>query len=79
MTHKLTGTQPEPAKTRIYGSTPVEPLAAASNQPQVLPHIKVHGVKATPTVRVKLKGAKDGREMVIAAADFDPAKHNRID
>lgn len=76
---KITSTQPEPAKIRVYGSTPVEPLAGASNQPQVLPHTKVHGVKATRTVRVKLKGAKDGREMVIAAADFDPAKHARID
>lgn len=75
---KITSSQPEPVKQRIYGSTPVEPLAGASNQPEVLPHTKVHGGKRTPTIRVRLKSGGDDRELIVNVADFDAAMHERL-
>lgn len=75
---RVTSTQPEPVKQRIYGSTPVEPLGGASNQPQVLPHTKVYGQRKIARVRVKLKDRDDGRELVIDEKDFDPARHERL-
>lgn len=74
---KVTGNQPQVTDTRIYGSVPVEPIAGASNQPEVLPHVKPYGVKSIPTIRVTLKGGD--KEMVINASDFDPGKHERLD
>ena len=75
--NRPTSTQPEPVRQRIYGSVPVEPLAGASNQPEVLAHTKVYGNKHPPTVRVTLK---DGdKELIINQRDFDPAKHERLD
>lgn len=74
MAHKLTSTQPEPARTRIYGSTKVKAMKS-SNQPQPLPNTKVHGNKATRQIRVRLKAAKDKREMLIRSEDFNPAIH----
>ena len=75
--NRVTGNQPEPVKQRIYGSVPVEPLAGASNQPEVLAHTKVHGNKHPPTVRVTLKDG--GKELIINQSEFDPAKHERFD
>lgn len=75
MTHKLTSTQPEPVRQKIYGSRPVEPLEGASNQPTVLTHTRVYGVKRVPQIRVRLKADKDKRELLIPLADFDPEKH----
>ncbi len=74
-----TSSQPEPAKTRIYGSAPVRPLAGASNQPEVLPHTRVHGVRKTPQIRVRLKTDKDKREFLIPFDEFNPAIHSRVD
>ena len=74
--HKLTGSQPQPVRQRIYGSVPVAPLEGASNQPEVLSNTKVYGVKVIPTIRVTSKG---GDEMIINQTDFDPAKHERLD
>ena len=74
--HKLTGNQPQPVRQRIYGSVPVSPLEGASNQPEVLSHTKVYGVKVIPTIRVTSKG---GDEMIINESDFDSAKHDRLD
>lgn len=74
---KTTSTQPELAKTRIYGSTHVEPMDSA-NQPEVLPHTKVHGVKTTATVTVRLKNSDEDGELVIGEADFDASKHERV-
>ena len=76
--HKLTSTQPEPVNQRIYGSTPVEPLAGASNQPEPLSHVKVYGNKNPATVRVRLKDSDENRELIINATDFDPDRHERL-
>jgi len=73
--HKLTGSQPQPVRQRIYGSVPVSPLEGASNQPRVLHHAHPYGVKVIPTIRVTSKG---GDEMIINQTDFDSAKH-RLD
>lgn len=72
-----TSTQPQIALTRIYGSTPVIPLDS-SNQPQVIPN-KVHGVKLTRQVRVRLKASVDKKSFLVRFADFDPVKHARVD
>ena len=78
MTHKLTGNQPQNVRQRIYGSTPVEPLAdAPSDQPRVLQHTKVHGQRKTVTVRVRAKDTN--QEMIITKADFDETLHERLD
>ena len=73
-----TSTQPQPVDQRIYGSTKVEPLEGASNQPQVLPHTKVYGQRLNKTFCVKLKNSTNDREMIISADDFDPAKHEQL-
>ena len=75
--NRATSTQPEPVKQRIYGSVPVEPLAGASNQPEVLANTKVYGNKHPPTVQVKFKDGS--KELTINESDFDPAKHERLD
>lgn len=75
--HKITGNQPQPVRQRIYGSVPVEPMAGASNQPEVLSHTKVYGGKQLPTVRVTLKD--NGKELIINQTDFDENKHDRLD
>lgn len=75
-----TSTQPEPAKTRIYGGgKKPKAIDGASNQPEVLPHIKVYGSKKTRQIRVRRKADKSKTEMLIPFADFDPAKHARVD
>jgi hypothetical protein len=76
MAHKLTSTQPEPARTRIYGSTNVEPLAS-SNQPEVIPN-KVYGSKLTRQIRVRLKGTDDADSFFIRKQDFDETKHDKV-
>ena len=76
MTHKTTANQPEPVRQRIYGSTPVEPIEGAANQPELLPQTKVHGQRRTPTVRVRARDTD--QEMVINQADFDDALHELI-
>lgn len=75
--HKVTGNQPQPVRQRIYGSVPVEPMAGASNQPEVLANTKVYGNKHPSTVRVTLKDG--GKELTINQSDFDTAKHERLD
>ena len=76
--HKLTASQPEPVKQRIYGSRPVESIGEP-NQPQVLPHTKVYGGKRIPTIRVQLKDSDDDRVLIINEQGFDPAKHVRVE
>ena len=76
MNHKVTGTQPEPVKQKIYGSGPVKPLDAPSDQPKVLPHIKVYGGKKPVTVRVRIRASD--RDAIINEADFDDAVHERL-
>ena len=76
--HKLTASQPEPVKQRIYGSRPVESIGE-SNQPEVLPHTKVYGVKRIPTIRVKLKDSDDDREILVNQRDFDPDRYVRLE
>lgn len=74
-----TSTQPEPAKTRIYGSTPVAPIDGASNQPTPLPNTRVYGGKKVRQIRVRLKASRDKKEFLIPFADFDPTKHVAVD
>ena len=76
--HKVTGNQPQPVRQRIYGSVPVAPLEGASNQPDVLSHVKPYGVKVIPTIRVTPKGG-GGEEMIINESSYDSAKHDRLD
>ena len=75
--HKVTANQPEPVRQRIYGSQPVQPLAGVSNQPEVLPHTRVHGQRKTATIAVGMKDG--GAEAAINEADFDPDRHVRSD
>lgn len=79
MKKSATPNQPEVTDQRIYGGgKKVEPLDAGtreSRQPKVLPNTKVHGVRKTPTIRVKVKGSTDRRPMIIPMADYDPIKH----
>lgn len=77
MTHKITGNQPQNVRQRIYGSQPVESLDAPSDQPQVLPHTKVHGQRKMVTLRVRAKGTD--QEMLINQADFDSDRHERLE
>lgn len=79
MTKRITGSQPEPVRQRIYGSLPVEPLGGPSDQPEVLPHTKVYGVKQVPTVKVTLKDGDPERTLRICESDFDDAVHERVD
>ena len=76
---KVTSTQPQPVKQRIYGSTPVEPLAGASNQPDVVAGTKSYNSKVLPTTRVTRKGDKDERVLTINASDLDPDQHVAVD
>jgi len=73
---KPTSNQPQNVRQRIYGSQPVEPLKTPSDQPEVLPHTKVHGQRQTATVRVRAIGGD--QEMVINQADYDETLHERI-
>ncbi len=79
MTHRLTSTQPGPVRQKIYGSVPNRPLGGPSDQPEALPHTKVYGQKRIPTVRVRLKGSADDRELVISEDDFNPDLHELVD
>ncbi len=75
-----TSTQPEVAKSAIYGGgRKPTPIRGASNQPTPLPHTKVHGVKKTRTIRVRLKASKDRRVLIIPFADFNPAIHRAVE
>ena len=76
--HKITSTQPEPVKQRIYGSRPVESIGE-SNQPAVLRHTKVYGGKRIPTIRVRLKDSDDDRELLVNEKDFDADRYVRLD
>ncbi len=70
-----TANQPQVTDQRIYGSRPVPTIEGASNQPRVLHHTKVYGVKVIPTIRVTSKG---GDEMIIDESSYDSAKHDRL-
>ena len=74
---KPTSNQPQVSNQRIYGSQPVVPLKTPSDQPEVLPHTKVHGQRQTATVRVRAKDTD--QEIVINEADFDSDRHERLD
>ena len=76
MEHQPTGNQPEPAKTRIYGSTPVAPLKTPSDTPADVSGTRVYGVRKNPTIRVKLQGGD--RELLIPESDFDPDRHTPV-
>lgn len=77
MTHRVTSTQPEPVKMRIYGSRKVIPLDSA-NQPQPIP-VKVYGSKVLPTIRVRLKDSDTDRVLIINEKEFDPDRYERLD
>ena len=73
----VTGNQPQVGQQKIYGSVPNKPIEGAANQPEVLPHVKVHGQRRTATVRVRAKDTD--QEMVINQADFDSDRHERLE
>ena len=77
MTHRITSTQPEPVKMRIYGAKKVIPLDSA-NQPEVIP-TKINGSKVLPTIRVRMKDSNDDRVLIINQRDFDPDRFVRLD
>ena len=80
MKTRITSTQPEPARTKIYGGgRKPKAIQGASNQPQPLPHTKVYGGKKTPQIRVRLKASKDKRILRIPFDEYDPTKHARVD
>jgi hypothetical protein len=74
----ITSTQPQTDPTlTIYGSKKRPPLDS-SNQLEVLRHTKIHGVKLTRQVRVKMKGTDDEDGFLIRKRDFNPEKHVRL-
>ena len=80
MKHRITSSQPEPVRQKIYSAgVPVRPLDGPSDQPDVVAGTKVYGQRKTPTVRIRLRNSDDERVLVIAASEFDPERHERID
>ena len=74
---KITSSQPEVVRQKIYGSVPNRPLNGPSDQPAVVKGTRVYGQRLTPTVRVRLTDSD--RELVIEEKDFDPDRHERLD